>query len=66
MVDTVNMMIQVNGRDCCYIKVALDEDEESITKRALENPKVKDVMARREIAGIVVVPGSLVSIKVKD
>lgn len=58
--DTVKLSVSVNGKMRDLIEVALDEDEESIKKKALTD-KVKSFIGDKQIKKIIVVKGRIVN-----
>ena len=63
--DTVNVVIQVNGkvRDSVEVDAATDEDE--LKRAARERPKVQRHLDGRKVAREIVVPGKLVNFVVR-
>jgi leucyl-tRNA synthetase len=60
--DSVQMMIQVNGKLRGKIEVALNATKESIEAQALAQEEIKRAIAESPIKKIIVVPNKLVSI----
>jgi leucyl-tRNA synthetase len=60
--ETVTVILQVNGKLRDRIDVPADISKEELEKRALENARVKEFVAGKQIKKIVVVPGKLVNI----
>ncbi len=63
--DTVELAVQVNGKVRGHIRVAADAGEPEILGLALEEPRVNEHLANKEIVKRVVVPGRLVSLVVR-
>ncbi len=63
--DEIELAVQVNGKLRSRIVVTADASEEVIRQRALDDEKVKAVIAAREIVKIIVVPGQLVNIVIR-
>lgn len=61
-VDTIKMMIQVNGKLRGEIMVSIDMDKTAIEKTALENHKIKKFIAAKPIKKIIIVPRRIVNI----
>ena len=63
--DTVNVVIQVNGkvRDSVEVDAATGEDE--LKRAARERPKVQRHLDGRQVAREIVVPGKLVNFVVR-
>jgi leucyl-tRNA synthetase len=62
--ETVEMVVQVQGKIRGRIEVPADADEETVTGAALEEPNVQRFIGDAEIRKIVVVPGKLINIVV--
>jgi len=62
--ETVEMVVQVQGKIRGRIEVPADADEETITAAAMEEPNVQRFVGDAEIRKIVVVPGRLINIVV--
>ncbi len=62
--DTVEIVVQVNGRVRDRLVVAREAAEEAVKEAALALPKVQEHIAGRRVARVVVVPGRLVNIVV--
>jgi leucyl-tRNA synthetase len=63
--EEVELAIQVNGKVRGRITVPREAPEDEVKRLALEEPKVKEHLAGREIVKQVVVPGRLVSVVVR-
>jgi leucyl-tRNA synthetase len=63
--DEVEIAVQVNGKIRARITVAADAAEETVRARALEEPRVMEQVAGKELVKLVVVPGRLVSVVVR-
>ena len=57
--------MQVNGKLRASIKINIDEAEDSIKNKALQEENVKRHIADKEIIKIIVIPGRIVNIVVK-
>ena len=57
--------VQVNGKVRGTISINIDEDEESIKKKALDDEKVKRNIEGKEIVKVIVIKGKIVNIVVK-
>jgi leucyl-tRNA synthetase len=62
--DTIQMVVQVNGKVRAKINVAADADEDVILHTALADENVQKHMADKTIRKKIVVPGRLVNIVV--
>jgi len=60
--DTVTIAVQLNGKLKATIELAKDAPKENAEKTALENPKVKEALAGKEIRKIIVVPNRIVNV----
>jgi leucyl-tRNA synthetase len=60
--DTVEMVVQVNGKLRGSLQIALDTDPEEIKKIALELPNVQRIIEDKQVRKIIVVPNKIVSI----
>jgi leucyl-tRNA synthetase len=60
--DAVELAVQVNGKVRGRITVPREASEDLVRRTALEDPKVREHLAEREVAKVVVVPGRLVSV----
>lgn len=57
--------VQVNGKVRATITINIDEDEESIKKKALNAENVKNHTAGKEIVKVIIIKGKIVNIVVK-
>jgi leucyl-tRNA synthetase len=62
--DEITIVVQVNGKVRGRLTVGADAADEEIRKRALDDEKVKDYIAGKDIKNVVVVPRKLVNIVV--
>lgn len=63
--DTKEIAVQVNGKVRATITISVDEDEESIKKKALDAENVKRHTDGKEIVKVIVIKGKIVNIVVK-
>jgi leucyl-tRNA synthetase len=63
--DAVELAVQVNGKVRGHVRVAPDASEEEVRRAALDEPRVREHLAGRDIAKFVLVPGRLVSVVVR-
>ena len=63
--DEKEIAVQVNGKVRATIKIGVDEDEESIKTKALEEENVKRHTDGKEIVKTIVIKGKIVNIVVK-
>jgi len=63
--DSVELMVQVNGKLRSKIEVATDADKSAIETQALAEENVQKFIEGKEIKRVIVVPGRLVNIVVK-
>lgn len=64
--DTVNLVIQVNGKVRSQIQAELNANDEQVQSMALKDDKIKKWVDGKEIKKIVVVKNKLISIVVKE
>jgi leucyl-tRNA synthetase len=64
--DTVNIVVQVNGKLRSQVEVDQDMDKENIESIVLDDPKIKRYTEGKAIHKIIYVPGRLINIVVKD
>jgi leucyl-tRNA synthetase len=62
--DTIDIVVQVNGKLRGHISVAADADREAIAALALANENVQRFVADKEVRKTIVVPGRLVNVVV--
>jgi leucyl-tRNA synthetase len=62
--DTIEIVVQVNGKLRGHISVAADADKELIASLALANENVQRFVADKEVRKTIVVPGRLVNVVV--
>jgi len=60
--ETVEMVVQVNGKVRARFESRPDTPEEELRQMAMDQPRIREAVAERNIKKIVVVPGRLVSI----
>ena len=63
--DEKEIAVQVNGKVRATIKIAVDETEDSIKAKALEEENVKRHMEGKEVVKVIVIKGKIVNIVVK-
>ena len=63
--DEIEIGVQVNGKLRATIKVAIDEDEESLKEKALAEENVKKFTEGKEILKVIAIKGKIVNIVVK-
>ncbi|AQW21893.1 leucine--tRNA ligase [Lentilactobacillus curieae] len=63
--NTVEMVVQVNGKVRAHIKVARDEDQDKVKETALNDEKVKEFTGDATIRKVIVVPNKIVNIVAK-
>jgi leucyl-tRNA synthetase len=63
--ETVDMMIQVNGKLRSKLTASLDDDQKSIEERVLQDEKVKEYMQGKNVKKIIFVPKRLVNVVVE-
>ncbi|MFT8825771.1 leucine--tRNA ligase [Liquorilactobacillus mali] len=63
--DTVEVVLQVNGKVRQHLNVSKQISKEDLQKMALDDEKIKNEITGKDIARVIVVPGKLVNIVVK-
>ena len=63
--NTKEIAVQVNGKVRATIRIAVDEAEDSIKAKALEEENVKRHMEGKEVVKVIVIKGKIVNIVVK-
>ena len=63
--DAVEVPVQVNGRVRARIMVSQGASDDLVRRAALEEPKIQELTAGREIVKVVVVANRLVSVVLK-
>ncbi len=64
--DTVTVVVQINGKVRAELSVTPDTPREELEKLALGNVRIQELLAGKEPARIVVVPGRLVNIVISN
>jgi len=62
--DTIDLVIQVNGKLRSRIEVSVDSSKDEIEKTTLADPKIQKYIENNPVKKIIVVPGRLVNIVV--
>lgn len=60
--DTIQMVVQVNGKVRAHIEVANDEDQDKVKEVALADEKVKEFTDGKTVRKVIVVPNKIVNI----
>ncbi len=60
--DEIEIAVQIKGKVKSRITVSADISKEDLEKKALEDPKIKELIEGKEIRKVITVPGSLVNI----
>lgn len=63
--DEIDIAVQVNGKVRATIKIGIDESENSIKEKALEEENVKRHIEGKEVVKVIVIKGKIVNIVVK-
>jgi len=63
-IDTIDLVVQVNGKLRSHIKVAADADQKTIEQATITDAKIKPLVDGKEIKKIVIVPNKLVNVVV--
>ncbi len=64
--DTIELVIQVNGKVRSHITVATDANRTMVETAALENESIKHWIKDKKICKVIVIPGRLVNIAVSE
>jgi leucyl-tRNA synthetase len=62
--DTVEIVVQVNGKLRARIQTPVNASKEALQKAALEDENVRRFVADKDIRNVIVVPGKLVNVVV--
>ncbi|MBA2653828.1 MAG: leucine--tRNA ligase [Gammaproteobacteria bacterium] len=60
--DTINMVVQVNGKLRGEISIPIDADKKTIEETALMNPHIQKFLDEKQFKKIIIVPNKLVNI----
>lgn len=63
--DTIEMVVQINGKVKDRIDVAADADREAIEEQALNSDKIKELLDGKNVVKVITVPGKIVNIVAK-
>ena len=63
--DTVNMVVQVNGKVRHHAEVAIDATEEEIQEQVMALERIQDLVRNKTVVKVIVVPQKLINIVVK-
>jgi leucyl-tRNA synthetase len=64
-VETVTMVVQINGKVRDRVEAAVDAAQEEIEELALQLPRVQELTSGKQIVKIIIVPKKLVNIVTK-
>jgi leucyl-tRNA synthetase len=64
--DEIEIPVQVNGKLRSLVVVAADASEETIRERGLSDEKIKSLLTGKQIVKVIIVPGKLVNIVVRN
>src|SRR5690606_26845938 len=59
--DTINVVVQINGKLRANIEVAAEADEEEVTETAKKDERVARHLENKKVRKIVYVPGKLIN-----
>lgn len=65
-VDTIELVVQVNGKLRGRVRVAATADKANIEKSVVEDSKIQQSIAGKEVKKIIIVPGKLVNVVVSE
>ncbi len=60
--DTIEIPVQILGKVRSRVTVPADADQKTLESAALDDPKIKDLIAGKTVRKVIVVPGRLVNI----
>ena len=63
--DTVEIVVQINGKVKEKLMVSADDDKETLEKIAMESEKIKGLLADKSVVKVIAVPKRLINIVVK-
>ncbi|MBQ3924388.1 MAG: leucine--tRNA ligase, partial [Firmicutes bacterium] len=63
--DTIQMVVQINGKVKDRIEVPADAEKDAIEQQALAAEKIKDLLEGKNVVKIITVPGKIVNIVAK-
>ncbi|MFA9460400.1 leucine--tRNA ligase [Thiohalorhabdus methylotrophus] len=63
--DTVQLVVQVNGKNRAQIQVPADAGEETIREQALANERIRELVGETPVRKVIVVPDKLVNVVAK-
>ena len=63
--DTVEIVVQINGKVKDKINIPADAGKEDMEKAAMESDKIKELTDGKNIVKVIAVPGKLVNIVAK-
>lgn len=63
--DTVEVVVQINGKVKEKLMVAADSDKQALEKIALESDKIKALLEGKSVVKVIAVPGRLINIVVR-
>ena len=63
--DSVEIVVQINGKVKEKLVVAADADRQELEKIALENDRIKHLLDGKTVVKVVAVPGRLINIVVR-
>jgi len=61
----VQIVVQINGKVRARFEASPDSPKEDLEQRAMENPRIRELLEGKELVKSVVVPGKLVSLVIK-
>jgi len=64
--EVITLVVQVNGKVRSRLSLPADQDEEDVRRAALEDARVEEHLAGKEVVRVIVVPNRLVNIVVRE
>ncbi|HLB43095.1 MAG TPA: leucine--tRNA ligase [Gammaproteobacteria bacterium] len=65
-IDTIQLVVQINGKLRSHIRISHDADRQTIEAKAKEDPKVQQALQGKQIKKIIIVPGRLVNVVIGE
>lgn len=63
--DSVEIIIQINGKIKCKAEISRDISREEMEKVAMDQDKIKELVSGKNVVKVIAVPNKLVNIVVK-
>ena len=63
--DELEVPVQINGKLRTVVRLAADADEDTLRETALDDEKIRNALAGKQVVKVIVVPGKLVNLVVR-